>query len=167
VVVQGSLAKYDAFYQDLAAVCDEVAARHPRFVVIDLHSYNHRRGGPDAPVDDPELNPEVNVGTGTVDFEQWADVVDAFSTAMRAAPFDGGHLDVRENVRFKGGYMSRWINERYAGRGCALAIEMKKIFMDEWTGEVDEAVIAAIGDALATATEAVRDVLASPTTEAR
>ena len=86
---------------------------------------------------------------------------------MRAAPFDGGHLDVRENVRFKGGYMSRWINERYAGRGCALAIEMKKIFMDEWTGEVDEAVIAAIGDALATATEAVRDVLASPTTEAR
>ena len=64
-VVQGSLSNYDAFYRDLATVCDEVAANHPRFVVIDLHSYNHRRGGPDAPVDDPALNPEVNVGTGT------------------------------------------------------------------------------------------------------
>ena len=166
-VIKESLAEYDAFYQDLAAVCDEVAANHPRFVVLDLHSYNHRRGGPDAPVDDPDLNPEVNVGTGTVDSEQWAEVVDAFSTAMREAPFDGGHLDVRENVRFKGGYMSRWINERYAGRGCALAIEMKKIFMDEWTGEVDEAVLAEIGDALSTATDAVRDVLASPPTAVR
>ena len=159
-VIEGSLAGYDAFYQDLAAVCDEVAANHPRFVVLDLHSYNHRRGGPDAPVDDPALNPEVNVGTGTVDRALWVDVIDGFATAMREAPFDGGHLDVRENVRFKGGFMSRWINERYAGRGCALAIEMKKIFMDEWTGEVDEAVLAEIGDALSTATEAVRDVIA-------
>ena len=33
-------------------------------------------------------------------------------------------------------------------------------FMDEWTGEVDEAVLAEIGDALSTATEAVRDVIA-------
>ena len=74
---------------------------------------------------------------------------------------------MRENVRFKGGYMSRWINERYAGRGCALAIEMKKIFMDEWTGEVDEAVLAAIGDALATATDATRDILASAPTAVR
>jgi len=166
-VVQASLANYDAFYRDLAAVCDEVAANHPRFVVLDLHSYNHRRGGPDAPVDDPALNPEVNVGTGTVDRVQWADVVAAFSTAMGEAPFDGGHLDVRENVRFKGGYMSRWINERYAGRGCALAIEMKKIFMDEWTGEVEEAVLAEIGDALSTATDAVRHVLAPAPTAAR
>jgi N-formylglutamate amidohydrolase len=166
-VIQGSLAAYDAFYRDLAAVCDEVAAAHPRFVVIDLHSYNHRRGGPDAPVDDPDANPEINVGTGTVDRALWADALDAFETAMRAFPFDGGHLDVRENVRFRGGHMSRWINERYQGRGCALAIEVKKIFMDEWTGEVEEAVLGSIGDALSAATDAVRDVLATSSTAVR
>lgn len=160
-VIERSLAVYDAFYRDLAAVCDEVAAAHPRFVVIDLHSYNHRRGGPDAPVDDPEVNPEINVGTGSVDRAAWADVIDAFSNSMREFPFDGGHLDVRENIKFKGGHMSRWINERYKGRGCALAIEVKKVFMDEWTGEPDETVIGAVGDALFAATDEVREVLSS------
>ena len=159
-LIEGSLAAYDAFYRDLATLCDEVAAAHPRFVVLDLHSYNHRRGGPDAPVDSPDANPEINVGTGSVDRSAWADVVDAFSNSMREFPFDGGHLDVRENVRFKGGHMSRWINERYAGRGCALAIEAKKVFMDEWTGEADESATAAIGDALSAAAVAVREVLA-------
>lgn len=160
-VIERSLAGYDAFYRDLATVCDEVAAAHTRFVVLDLHSYNHRRGGPDAPVDAPEENPEINVGTGSVDRSVWADVVDVFSNAMREFPFDGGHLDVRENIRFKGGYMSRWINERYAGRGCALAIEVKKVYMDEWTGEADESVISAVGDALSAAADAVRDALES------
>ncbi|MGB5380203.1 MAG: N-formylglutamate amidohydrolase [Acidimicrobiia bacterium] len=160
-VVEESLAAYDAFYRDLGDVCDAVAAAHRRFVVIDLHSYNHRRSGPVAPVDDPDANPEINVGTGSVDRAVWGDVVDAFESTMSEFPFDGGHLDVRENVRFKGGHMSRWINDRYTGRGCALAIEVKKIFMDEWTGEPDEAVIGTVGDALYAATDAVRDVLRS------
>lgn len=155
-----SLAVYDAFYERLADVCDAVAADHERFVVLDLHSYNHRRGGPDAPVDDPELNPEINVGTGSLDRPAWSDVVAAFSEAMAAHPFDGGNLDVRENVRFKGGHMSGWINDRYAGRGCALAIEVKKFYMDEWTGEPEESVIAGVGEALASAATALRQVLA-------
>jgi N-formylglutamate amidohydrolase len=158
-IVERSLDEYDAFHAALGELCDTVAARHERFVVLDLHSYNHRRGGPDAPVDDPELNPEINVGTGSLDRPAWSDVVAAFSDTLAAHPFDGGNLDVRENVRFKGGHMSGWINDRYAGRGCALAVEVKKFFMDEWTGEPDEAVIAAVGDALASAADAVRAVL--------
>jgi len=87
--------------------------------------------------------------------------VDVFSSTLAEYPFDGGHLDVRENVRFRGGYMSRFINERYAGRGCALAIEVKKIYMDEWTGQGDESVIVGVGEALAAATSAVRDYLSA------
>jgi hypothetical protein len=55
---------------------------------------------------------------------------------------------VAENVRFKGGYFSQWIDERYAGRGCALALEFKKIFMDEWSGEVNLAHIGRLREAL-------------------
>lgn len=160
-VVERSLAIYDTFYEDLAGVCDAVASEHEKFVVLDLHAYNHRRGGPDAPVDDPELNPEINVGTGSVDRPEWDDIVATFSYALRQFPFDGGHLDVRENVRFRGGHMSRWINDRYAGRGCALAIEAKKIYMDEWSGEPLEPVIVTIGEALVVAAEAVRNELRS------
>lgn len=158
-VLERSLQKYDRFYRDLAELCDDVAARHERFVVLDLHSYNHRRRGPDAPVDPPADNPEVNVGTGSVDRAVWADVVDSFCQALASHPFDGGHLDVRENVRFRGGHMSRWLNERYAGRGCCLAIEVKKFYMDEWTGQPQEAVIVNVRDALITATRAVVDTL--------
>jgi N-formylglutamate deformylase len=157
--VERSLSEYDSFYEALGDLLDGVAAEHERFVLLDLHSYNHRRGGPDAPVDDPELNPEINVGTGSLDRPAWSDVVVAFSEALAGHPFDGGNLDVRENVRFKGGHMSGWINDRYAGRGCALAIEVKKFYMDEWTGDSDEGVIATVGEALAAATGAVREVL--------
>ena len=158
-LVDRSLETYDAFYRELSAVCDSVADRYERFVVLDLHSYNHRRRGPDAPVDDPTKNPEINVGTGSVDRSQWGGVVDAFSEALRAHPFDGGHLDVRENVRFKGGHMSRWLNALYRGRGCTLAIEVKKVFMDEWTGQADEAVMVNIGEALSAGVVAITTTL--------
>jgi N-formylglutamate amidohydrolase len=159
-VVEDSLGIYDDFYRELEVVCDRAAEDGGRFVVMDLHSYNHRREGPDAPVDDPAENPEINVGTGSVEDALWRPVIDAFSSTLARHPFDGGTLDVRENVRFRGGHMSRWINERYAGRGCALAIEIKKIYMNEWTGEPDELVIASISDALHAATQAVRSELA-------
>lgn len=158
-----SLEKYDAFYSELGDLCDSVAEEHGRFVLLDLHSYNHRREGPDAPVEDPTLNPEINVGTGSLDREMWGDVVEAFSNTLASQPFDGGHLDVRENIRFKGGHMSVWINQRYQERGCALAIEMKKFYMDEWTGEPIESIIAALGDELGTASNAIREVVGGET----
>jgi len=147
-LVQGSLATYDDFYETFRTLCDELEAAHGRFVVLDLHSYNHRRNGPDAPVDDPAKNPEVNVGTGSLDRERWGGLVDRFMADVAGTPFEGGHLDVRENVRFKGGYLSRWVHENYPTSGCALAIEVKKIFMDEWTGQEDEGVVVSMLEVL-------------------
>jgi N-formylglutamate amidohydrolase len=158
-VVDRSRIVYDGFYRDFRALCDEVEANHGRFVVLDLHSYNHRRSGPDAPVDDPEKNPEVNVGTGSLDRDRWGDLVDRFNESIAQFPFDGGHLDVRENVRFKGGHLSRWVNENYPTSGCALAIEIKKIYMDEWTGVSDEASIVNLLEVLRTAVTGVLEEL--------
>lgn len=143
-VVDRSRGIYDGFYDKFRGMCHEVEARYGRFVVLDLHSYNHRRSGPDAPVDNPAKNPEVNVGTGSMDRDRWGGLVDRFMQDVAAAPFDGGHLDVRENVRFQGGHLSRWVHENYPTSGCALAVEVKKIYMDEWTGRPDEALIESI-----------------------
>ena len=41
-----------------------------------------------------------------------------------------------ENVKFRGGQLSRWVGEKYPETGCSLAIEFKKFFMDEWTGQL-------------------------------
>ena len=44
---------------------------------------------------------------------------------------------------------SRWVASRYPDTGCALAIEFKKVFMDEWTGEPDDRHLAELAGALA------------------
>jgi len=61
------LAEYDAFYAIVERVFADLERRFSRFVVFDLHTYNHRRLGPQALPADPRYNPEVNLGTGTLD----------------------------------------------------------------------------------------------------
>ena len=136
-VVEASLARYDRFYDELAVRLDALAARGP-FVVFDVHSYNHRREGPTGPPAPATENPDVNVGTGSMDRGRWAPVVDAFIGGLDGVEVAGRSLDVRENVRFQGANLCRWVHERYPGTGCALALELKKTFMDEWSGVVDD-----------------------------
>jgi len=147
-LVARSLNEYDSFYDAIGGLLSDLERRYGGFVVFDLHSYNHRREGSDGPPADEVGNPQVNVGTGTLDRTRWGGVVDRFMASMRSYDFPGGELDVRENVKFSGGYFSRWVHETFPSTGCALAIEFKKFFMDEWTGEPDEHIVAAIGDAL-------------------
>lgn len=156
-----SLAEYDAFYEAMRDLLKRVERHCGHFVVFDLHSYNHRRGGPEAPPADEAENPQVNVGTGTMDRTRWAPVVDRFIADLWAYDSPGGQLDVRENVRFRGGYFSRWVHETFPQTGCALAIEFKKFFMDEWTGEADRDLVQAIGDALRSTTQGVLEQLRS------
>jgi hypothetical protein len=115
-----------------------------RFVVLDFHSYNHRRSGPDAPPADPVFNPEINVGTGTMDRQLWAGVVDGFISSVQNADFLGRGLDVRENINFRGRYLAQFVHEHFPGSGCVLAIEVKKFFMDEWTGLADTRQVSAL-----------------------
>jgi N-formylglutamate amidohydrolase len=146
-VLRWALEGYDAFYEALERVLRERERRYGRFVVLDIHSYNHRRDGAGGIAADAAENPEVNVGTGTLDHERWGPLLERFCADLqRGGP---GGLDVRENVKFRGGAMSGWIHRTFPETGCALALEFKKTFMDEWTGEVDEARLAALRDALA------------------
>jgi N-formylglutamate amidohydrolase len=147
-LVERSLADYDAFYAEVHGILSEMERRHGRFVVLDLHSYNHRRGGPDAEPDDPEANPEVNVGTGSLDRARWGHLVDRFISDLQGVPVLGRSLDVRENVRFRGGHLSKWIHRNFPSSGCCLAVEFKKFFMDEWTGQLKPAQHEASREAL-------------------
>ena len=148
-LVDESLRFYDLFYKDVQRLLDELVAEHRRLLVYDLHTYNHRRRGPYAEFDDANLNPEVNVGTGTMDRRRWSSVVDCFIRELREHEFLGRNLDVRENVKFLGGHFARWIHHEFADSVCVLSIEFKKFFMDEWTGEVDPEQSEAIRKALA------------------
>jgi N-formylglutamate amidohydrolase len=157
-----SLESYDAFYARIEMLYRGLAKRFGNFVVFDLHSYNHRRDGPGSPPSDPAGNPEVNVGTGTMrDRSRWAPLIDRFIADLSSFGFLGRHLDVRENVRFFGGNLGRWTHENLPEAACVLSIEVKKFFMDEWSGDLDIEQHAEIGRALAATVPGVMEELGS------
>ena len=153
--VARSLASYDSFYQACHRCFSELEKQFGFFVVYDLHSYNHMRNGPDGEAADPASNPEVNVGTGSLDRGRWGTVVDTFIEGMRSFDFLGRSLDVRENVKFLGRQLAKWTHENFPDSGCVLAVEFKKFWMDEWSGELHQEKFDAITRALGSTTAEV------------
>ncbi|MCY1739934.1 MULTISPECIES: N-formylglutamate amidohydrolase [unclassified Ensifer] len=137
-MIEASLAVHDEYYAMLHSMLTAIERRHGRFIVLDMHSYNHRRQGPDAAPAAPDEAPEINIGTSSMDRLRWAGVIDTLMSALGTASIDGRPVDVRENVAFQGrGEQTRFIHEHFPETGCAIAIEFKKTFMDEWTGKPD------------------------------
>lgn len=146
-----SMELYRTFYSEVERLLSEKIAVYGKVVVYDIHSYNHLREGPQGLVADPNKNPEVNIGTGTLDRGRWGELVETFMIDLRAGGKEAGlgMLDVRENIKFQGGHFSKWIHRRFGASACVLAIEFKKTFMDEWTGVVDPNHLSALREALA------------------
>ncbi len=128
-------AYHRGFYRMLGEMLDGIVARHGRFVLLDVHSYNHRRDGADAAPTPQAQAPDINIGTFSMPRDRWSFLLDPLIDTMRAFAFNGRRLDVRENVAFQGkGELTRFVHARYPDSGCAIALEFKKFYMDEWSG---------------------------------
>ncbi len=158
-IIEQSLANYDAFYAAAYHLFTELEHQFGQFVVYDLHTYNHLRDGSDGAPADPEANPEVNIGTGTLNRDRWGTIIDCFIEELSAFDFLGRQLDVRENIKFRGGQFARWTHENFPESACVLSIEYKKFFMDEWTGVPDQTQVEAIHQSLQSTTTAVLNTL--------
>ncbi len=142
---ESSLVLHDEYYRMLRSMLLSIERRHGSFVVLDVHSYNHRRDGPGSVPTDPAAAPEINIGTASMDRSYWADVLETLLDGFRRFEFRGRRFDVRENVAFQGrGEQTRFIHEHFPQTGCAIAIEFKKFFMDEWTGKPDLEMLEAL-----------------------
>lgn len=153
--VQESLRNYDNFYTVVEEYLQEIIDHQGFIIVYDLHSYNHLRGGPQSKPADPEKNPEINLGLGNMNQDKWRPVLDTFKKTFKQAWEGKEEPDIRENVKFDGGHFMYWIHERFGDKACAIAIEFKKTFMDEWTNELDEQHLNHIGIALKATEQAV------------
>jgi N-formylglutamate deformylase len=158
-LIARSQAEYGDFYAYWRSVLERLLAQNRRVVVFDLHSYNHRRQEPEGPAAEIERNPEINVGTRTMERQKWAPIVDRCVRELGSHDYLGRRLDVRENVRFGGGELAAWTHRNFPRSVCVLAIEVKKFFMDEWTGALDPTKFMAINGALAKAAAAVQEEL--------
>lgn len=152
-----SLRHYDRFYAMVRELFDRLLARHGTLLLVDLHSYNHRRDGADAAPADPAGNPDIELGLTTLDHGRWGHVATRFTEVLAAHPVAGRAPDVRANVRFPtGGHFPEWVYATWGDRICTISPEYKKIFMDEWTGHVDLAALHDLRTGLAAAVAAVR-----------
>lgn len=155
--IAASLAAYDRFYAMIRGLLDALLARWGCLLLIDIHSYNHRRDGPDAPPADQAGNPDIELGVTTLDKERWGSVVKRFAEALRNSHVAGRSPDVRENIRYPtGGHFPEWVYATYGDRICTISPEYKKIYMDEWTARSDIAVLEDFRNGLERAVDAVR-----------
>lgn len=152
-----SLERWDRFYDMFAELIERMLERWDAVLLIDLHSYNHRRDGASAPCAAQAGNPDIELGLTTADPDRWGDTTERFAQALRSVPVAGRTPDVRANVRFPtGGHFPEWVHARWGPRVCTISPEYKKIFMDEWTGHADIAALDALERGLRKAVDAVR-----------
>ena len=88
-VLQRSLDLHSEYYHMLGALLDRVARRHKHVLLLDVHSYNHRRRGPETEPTPQEDAPDINIGTFSMPREQWAWLVDPLMEAMGSFDFNG------------------------------------------------------------------------------
>lgn len=126
---------YNQFYEEIDKLIKEKIKHYGYFLILDIHSYNHRRQSPTQ--SSPALeNPEINLGTYH-NHPKWQPIGKKLLGYLAACKINGEFPDVRENIVFKGGGFTQWINKNYGDKGSVVSIEFKKTFMDEWTGRVD------------------------------
>ena len=155
--IERSLAAWDRFHAMFTELVERMLERWQALLLIDLHSYNHRRDGADAEPAPAAGNPDIELGVTTADPDRWAGAVKRFGDTLRAHPVAGREPDVRENVRFPtGGHFPEWVYARWGARVCTISPEYKKIFMDEWTGQADIAALQQLRDSLQAAVDAIR-----------
>lgn len=123
---------YHYIQKILSLIIENSIQKYGYFIIYDIHSYNAKRQGPDEIVD-TEANPQINIGTLN-NKGIWRPLIDSFVKYIKDHRIQDQPIDIRENVKFSGGYLSKWITSKYGQKGCVLSIEFRKDFMNEWTG---------------------------------
>lgn len=128
-----SLAKHHEFHQLMDMVTDFLIRQNNRAFIFDVHSYCYQR--------EERLpwyvdnKPVINLGTEAINKTIFSSSIKNFIDHLKEISVDGRLISVRENDVFKGGYLARRLCARDHDQLAVFAIEFKKIFMDEWSGE--------------------------------
>ncbi|PIE60489.1 MAG: hypothetical protein CSA31_01730 [Desulfobulbus propionicus] len=125
---QLSLQKHALFYRIMGALTAKIESLHGKCLIYDIHSYNYRRVGADAPT--------FNIGTHQLNTRRWDRVIDHWVKNLGKIKLSD--IDVRsaENEVFSGkGYLATFVC-KYHHNSLVLPTEIKKIFMDEDTGKI-------------------------------
>jgi hypothetical protein len=130
------LESYDDWYRTLVYQVERILQRHPFLIVLDLHSYNYRRGGPEAEPDPQSENPDIILGRSNMSRDFYP-LVEDLRLSLNGKKIWNKELDVRADVKFPGGQLPRFLHDKFPERLICLAVEFKKTFMNEWSGKLN------------------------------
>jgi len=159
-MVERSMQMHRRFYAFMKRRIEFLIERHGSVLLLDVHSYNHRRGGPDARPAPAQSNPDIDLGVTTVDGYRFEAVTETLLRELPQTTAGGRRLDVRANIRFPdGGYWPEWVFANYFEEVCTVTLEYKKIYVDEWSGAANLAIVEDLRRGLEAAVAAARGAL--------
>ena len=157
-----SLALHRRFYDWIAQRVEAMIEEHGRILVLDVHSYNHRREGRDAEPDDPQVSPDIDLGATTLNKDLYAELLERFGDALRSRRVAGRAPKVGTNIRWEdGGHFPEWLHAEYGDAACVMTLEYKKMFMDEWGQTADILALQDLREGFLSAVEEAREWLAA------
>ena len=131
--INTSLAKHREFHQLMDIVTDFLVRHNERAFIFDIHSYCYQREERVPWYIDKQ--PVINLGTEAISQNIFNESIKKLFYHLSQISVDGRLISVAENEVFKGGYLARRLCARNNDQLAVFAIEFKKIFMDEWSGE--------------------------------
>ncbi|AKP74341.2 N-formylglutamate amidohydrolase [Piscirickettsia salmonis] len=136
-----SLSKHEQYYRILGALLKSIEQRFGGCLLIDVHSYNWQiRQHVKAPV--------FNLGTSQLDTKRWNHILTAFEKKLAHIELPNLDVSIGRNTVFAGkGYQATFIS-KHASNTLIIPLEIKKIFMDEETGEVFPLVLEKLQEGL-------------------
>lgn len=119
--------KHQSFYNVLEAIIGVIEKQFSNAIVFDIHSYNHKR---------IEANtPTFNIGSGQIDVERWGSMIGHFEKQLNGITLPNLEVRAATNEVFHGrGYLITHVNAHFDNT-LVLPVEVKKVFMDESTGD--------------------------------
>jgi len=126
--------KYREFHALLDLIMKHIIENHNSAILFDIHSFCYQRETRTHWWQDEK--PDINLGTRYINREYFSPLIELFLENMSGITLDGHTLRIFENEIFPGGYLTRKYAKSHNRKVLVLAIEYKKIFMNELTGEL-------------------------------
>jgi len=137
---QASIARHDSYYRVLHSLLTVLEKLFARCIIYDLHSYNHKRL--------TAATPLFNIGTHFISMDEYQPVVDHLRGLLLKTEFPNIKNRLALDDVFLGkGYQAAFIHEQH-NRSLCIPLEIKKVYMDETTGESYPLILEAVTEAL-------------------
>ncbi|MBC2840503.1 N-formylglutamate amidohydrolase [Robiginitalea sp. SC105] len=132
-----SLDKHQAFYRVVHALIGKLEALHGAVLVIDMHSYNHKRWQREVPT--------WNLGTRNIDNIRFGALAETWRSRLADMALPHGiPATSRINDTFQGnGYFLKYITGNFENT-LVLATEIAKVYCDELSGILYPEVVSAV-----------------------